>query len=118
MQIKPLRRADTTVSDYAELANVCYNDKYVLQYEFGSVGMSILRCRPTLKADNEPDDKTAISEFTTLLKDLESVGLNIEVRPGYDKSILVFVQAPRALLSNMVYKSRYGSHMAWRFCRA
>ena len=39
MQFKPLRRADTTVSEYAELANVSYNDKYVLQYDFGSVGM-------------------------------------------------------------------------------
>ena len=37
--IKPLRRVDTTWNDNAELANVNYNDKYVLQYEFGSIGM-------------------------------------------------------------------------------
>lgn len=34
-----LRRADTTLGDDQELANVTYNDKYVVVYDFGSVGM-------------------------------------------------------------------------------
>ncbi|CAO2647320.1 Nn.00g082420.m01.CDS01 [Neocucurbitaria sp. VM-36] len=89
MQIKPLRRAETTFSDDTALANITYNDKYVVVYDFGG-------------ADNE----TAVTEFTTLLKDLQSVWLNTEVRPGYDQSLLVFVQAPRELLGNTVYKSR------------
>jgi len=33
-----LRRADTTLGDDQELANVTYNDKYVVVYDFGSVG--------------------------------------------------------------------------------
>lgn len=54
-----------------------------------------------------PDHATAIDEFTALLKDLESVGLHTEVRAGYDQSLLVFLKAPKALLGNTVYKSRY-----------
>jgi anoctamin-10 len=42
-----------------------------------------------------------------LCKDLYSAGLNTEVRHGYDQSLLVFVQVPRELLGNTVYKSRY-----------
>lgn len=39
-----LRRADTTLGDDQELANVTYNDKYVVVYDFGSVGVwSILK---------------------------------------------------------------------------
>jgi hypothetical protein len=34
-----LRRADTTFGDDQELANVTYNDKYVVVYDFSSVGM-------------------------------------------------------------------------------
>ena len=37
MQLK-LRRADTTLGDDQELANVTYNDKYVVVYDFGNVG--------------------------------------------------------------------------------
>lgn len=50
--------------------------------------------------------ETATAELATLLGDLQSAGLNTEVRPGYDNSLLVFVQAPRELLGNTVYKSR------------
>ncbi|KAI4645732.1 hypothetical protein J4E93_005310 [Alternaria ventricosa] len=89
MSIRPLKRSDTTLSDDAELANVTYNDKYVVVYDFGDV-----------------DDDVAIAECKTLLHDLESAGLNTEVRPGYDQTLLVFVQAPRDLLGNAVYKSR------------
>ncbi|KAJ4993429.1 hypothetical protein SVAN01_00977 [Stagonosporopsis vannaccii] len=84
-----LRRADTTLGDDQELANVTYNDKYVVVYDFGSV-----------------EHETAITEFTVLIKDLHSAGLNTEVRHGYDQSLLVFVQVPRELLGNTVYKSR------------
>jgi hypothetical protein len=34
-----LRRADTTFGDDQELANVTYNDKYVVVYDFSRVGM-------------------------------------------------------------------------------
>lgn len=33
-----LRRADTTLGDDQELANVTYNDKYVVVYDFSNVG--------------------------------------------------------------------------------
>ncbi|KAH8731791.1 calcium-activated chloride channel-domain-containing protein [Phaeosphaeriaceae sp. PMI808] len=84
-----LRRADTTLSDDTALANITYNDKYVVVYNFEDVVA-----------------ETAISELTTLLKDLHSVGLNTEVRRGYPETLLVFVQAPREILGNAVYKSR------------
>lgn len=56
---------------------------------------------------NSLDVDVAIEEFTQLLHDLESAGLHTEVRPGYDESVLIFVQAPRELLGNMVYHSRW-----------
>ena len=52
------------------------------------------------------DQETAIQELPTLLDDLRSVGLHTEVRAGYGLSVLVFVQAPRELLGNTVYRSR------------
>lgn len=39
MQIKPLRRADTTLSDVTDLGNITYNDKYVVVYDFSDVGL-------------------------------------------------------------------------------
>jgi len=39
MQIRPLRRVDTTWSDDTELDYITYNDKYVVVYDFSSVGM-------------------------------------------------------------------------------
>jgi hypothetical protein len=39
MQIRPLKRSDTTLSDDTELANITYNDKYVVVYDFSDVGM-------------------------------------------------------------------------------
>ena len=41
MQIRPLKRSDTTLSDDSELTNITYNDKYVVVYDFSSVGMSV-----------------------------------------------------------------------------
>jgi anoctamin-10 len=84
-----LRRADTTLSDDTELANVTYNDKYDVVYNF---------------TDTETD--LAIRELGTLLADLHAVGLNTEVRRGYDQTLHVFVQAPRELLGSVVYKAR------------
>ncbi|GJC94848.1 plasma membrane channel protein [Colletotrichum higginsianum] len=67
-----------------------YNDKYVVVYDFSEV----------------VDAETSVKELTTLLSDLESAGLQTEVRAGYDQTLLVFVKAPRELLGNTVYKSR------------
>ncbi|XP_044724107.1 calcium-activated chloride channel domain-containing protein [Hirsutella rhossiliensis] len=71
------------------LQNLTYNDKYVINYGFHDV-----------------DYDTAIQDFVALLEDLEAVGLHTEVRAGHDESLLVFVRAPREILSNAVYKSR------------
>ncbi|KAF5675794.1 IST2-like protein [Fusarium heterosporum] len=54
-----------------------YNDKYVVLYDFGDV-----------------DHDTAIAEFKTLLADLEEAGLDVEVRAGYEQTLLFFVKAP------------------------
>lgn len=40
MQIKPLSRSDTGFGDDTDLANITYNDKYVIAYDFSDVGMS------------------------------------------------------------------------------
>jgi anoctamin-10 len=106
MQIKPLRRSDTAFGDDTELANITYNDKYVIAYDFSNVGMST-KHSSDVSCSQRPDDDIAITECNQLLHDLESAGLNVEVRAGYDQSLLVFVQAPRDLLGNTVYKSRY-----------
>jgi anoctamin-10 len=52
MQIKPLKRSDTTLSDDTELANITYNDKYVVVYDFGSVGMFCVITPMRRLADN------------------------------------------------------------------
>ncbi|KAM5342134.1 hypothetical protein ACJ41O_015165 [Fusarium nematophilum] len=65
------------------------NDKYVVLYDFG-----------------DADRDAAVEEFKTLLGDLEDAGLDVEVRPGYDQTLLIFVKAPRELLGKKVYKSR------------
>ncbi|KAF4946713.1 hypothetical protein FGADI_10917 [Fusarium gaditjirri] len=64
-----------------------YNDKYVVLYDF-----------------RETDHDTAIKEFKTLVADLEETGFDVEVRAGYEQSLLVFAKAPRELLGNTVYK--------------
>lgn len=53
------------------------------------------------------DYDVAIEEFKTLIEDLEAAGLYTEIRPGYERSLLVFVKVPRNLLGNSVYKGRY-----------
>lgn len=52
------------------------------------------------------DTNVAVEEFTQMIQHLEAAGLHTEVRAGYDQSLLVFIQAPRELLGNMVYHSR------------
>ncbi|KAI8933148.1 hypothetical protein NX059_009789 [Plenodomus lindquistii] len=89
MHIAPLRRADTTLSDDNELANITYNDKYVVVYDYSKLEYDV-----------------ATTECSALLKHLEGAGLNTEVRAGYDQTLLIFVQAPRELLGNTVYKAR------------
>ncbi|KAF5620134.1 IST2 [Fusarium sp. NRRL 52700] len=54
-----------------------YNDKYVVLYDF-----------------SETDHDTAVKEFKTLVADLEEAGLDVEVRAGYEQSLLVFAKAP------------------------
>lgn len=52
------------------------------------------------------DHDTAVKEFKTLVADLEETGFDVEVRAGYEQSLLVFAKTPRELLGNAVYKSR------------
>ncbi|KAL6856371.1 calcium-activated chloride channel domain-containing protein [Trichoderma novae-zelandiae] len=66
-----------------------YNDKYVVVYDFSEI-----------------DYYEAAKEFTALLQSLEATGLHVEVRPGYEQTMLLFVKAPSALLGNRVYKLR------------
>ncbi|KAF4973965.1 hypothetical protein FZEAL_9072 [Fusarium zealandicum] len=67
-----------------------YNDKYVVLYDFADI-----------------DGDTAVKEFKTLLADLEQARLDVEVRAGYEQTLMVFATAPRELLGNTVYRSRY-----------
>ncbi|RMZ13034.1 hypothetical protein D0862_02468 [Hortaea werneckii] len=55
---------------------------------------------------SEIESSEAIEEFTTLIKDLETVGLQCQVRHGYGLSVLVLLRVPRNLLGNEVYRSR------------
>lgn len=66
-----------------------YNDKYVVHYDFAGLERDV-----------------AIEKFKTLLEDLDQAGLDVEVRPGYEQTLLVFVKAPYELLGSTVYKSR------------
>lgn len=85
------------------------NDKYVVKYNFADIGLLPLSFYSTLVfvADRSQDPEQAVEELRTLLADLEDTGLQTEVRPGYDESLLIFVKAPRELLGNNVYKSRF-----------
>ncbi|KAL2752923.1 hypothetical protein ACRALDRAFT_1065912 [Sodiomyces alcalophilus JCM 7366] len=86
------------------------NDKYVVKYNFADVGMLLasLSCQRTRDALwlTSQDPEQATEELKTLLADLEDTGLQTEVRPGYDETLLIFVKVPRDLLGNTVYKSR------------
>jgi anoctamin-10 len=60
----------------------------------------------------EAEAEIATAELSKLIRDLHSAGLNTEVRKGYDQTLLIFVQAPKDLLGNTVYKSRYVKHQS------
>ncbi|KAL1965672.1 hypothetical protein VTN77DRAFT_5349 [Rasamsonia byssochlamydoides] len=52
------------------------------------------------------EESQAIDEYSTLIRDLDAVGLETEVRHGNGASLLVFVKAPRQLLGNWIFKAR------------
>lgn len=93
-----------------------YNDRYVIAYDFKEVGKwtwaqswipdATLRRSSSLKTFT--DAETASKEVETLCEDLELAGLHTEVRAGYEKTLLIFVKAPREVLGKFVYQSRYG----------
>lgn len=66
------------------------HDKYVVHYDFSKV-----------------NHEQAIKELKCICQDLQSVGLETEVRAGYDKTLLIFVRVPKAILDAEVFKSRY-----------
>ncbi|RFU81483.1 plasma membrane channel aqy1 [Trichoderma arundinaceum] len=84
-----LRRSPSPPPSPSRAALQTYNDKYVVIYDFSDI-----------------DYDAATKEFITLLHNLEATGLHVEVRPGYEQTILLFVKAPSELLGNRVYKLR------------
>lgn len=68
--------------------------------------VSHLCLQPTHRALTRSDQDRACDELNLLLSDIASVDLNIEVRAGYDQTLLIFVQTPRDLLGRTVYRSR------------
>ncbi|KAF2021061.1 DUF590-domain-containing protein [Aaosphaeria arxii CBS 175.79] len=89
MGIPRLQKVRTFAFGVQGEKNLPCNDKYIIVYDF-----------------SEAETDEAIKEFSTLLEDVKSVGLHTEVRAGYNQTLLVFVQAPRELLGNTVYRSR------------
>ncbi|KND86309.1 Uncharacterized protein TOPH_09067 [Tolypocladium ophioglossoides CBS 100239] len=83
-----------------------FNDKYVVLYDFSGIGAKASLGITHLPSDTCVEYEAATKEFNSLLDNLEAAGLHTEVRPGYDQTILVFVQASKQLLGNTVYKSR------------
>jgi hypothetical protein len=69
--------------------------------------ISFIDCMYFAKLTVKIDYDAATKEFVKLLQTLEDTGLHVEVRPGYEQSILLFVKAPIELLGNRVYKLRY-----------
>ena len=53
----------------------------------------------------EIDVNEAVHEYRTLVRDLESRGLQVQVRHGYGPTVLVLVRVPRNLLGNEIYQS-------------
>ncbi|PGH11941.1 hypothetical protein AJ80_06906 [Polytolypa hystricis UAMH7299] len=52
------------------------------------------------------DQSKAIQQFKYLIRALTDVGLQTEVRPGRDSSLLVFVRAPAPRLATVIHRSR------------
>jgi hypothetical protein len=57
-----------------------------------------------LRASSDVDE--AIALFKDMCDDLAGVGLEVEVRPGEDESLLVFARAPKKLLRTAVFDLR------------
>ncbi|KAL4804037.1 calcium-activated chloride channel-domain-containing protein [Aspergillus unguis] len=55
---------------------------------------------------SEIDAARALSEFETLLSDLHSANLDVQVRHGQGASLLVFIRVPWTHLGSLVHKSR------------
>ncbi|KAJ5773635.1 hypothetical protein N7457_008531 [Penicillium paradoxum] len=62
---------------------------WVLQYEFGEI-----------------DQAQAITEFRSLIEDLNEAGLRAQVRHGHGAALLVCIRVPRDHLGNLVHQSR------------
>lgn len=67
-----------------------FRDKYVVHYDFSEV-----------------EHEQAIEELKHICRDLHSIGLETEVRAGYDKTLLIFVRVPKPILDAEIFKSRY-----------
>lgn len=68
---------------------ITYHDKYVIHYDF---------------SDATQDE--AVQKLNTLCADLSGAGLEVEVRPGDDQTLLVFARARKEHLDSTVFKSR------------
>lgn len=55
------------------------------------------------------DEQSAVEEYRSLIHTLDEVGLRTEVRHGNGSTLLVFVKAPRELVGNWIYMSRYAT---------
>ncbi|KAI9151383.1 hypothetical protein HJFPF1_08585 [Paramyrothecium foliicola] len=53
----------------------------------------------------------AIADFKDMCNDLAEVGLEVEVRPGEDESLLVFARAPKHVLRPAVYDLRIKDYL-------
>lgn len=83
-------------SSLAYSKSIGCHDKYVVHYDFSDV-----------------DHEQAIEELKCVVRDLQSVGLETEVRAGYDKTLLIFVRVPKSILDAEVFKSRY-VYRSWK----
>lgn len=61
------------------------------------------------------DKNEAKEQFKKLIRALSDVGLQTEVRPGTDQSLLVFVKAQEKYLGKAVYRSRYVKLLTYKF---
>ena len=59
-----------------------------------------------ISTDDHPDPAQAITEFRTLIHDLNEAGLRVQVRHGHGEALLVCIRVPRDHLGNLVHQSR------------
>ncbi|KAI5287339.1 hypothetical protein KEM55_000018, partial [Ascosphaera atra] len=74
----------------AGIANANLGIDFVILYNYG-------------KAD---DETRSVDQFRTLIQALSSAGLDTEVRPGNDSTLLVFIRAPERSLRKAVHRLR------------